>query len=96
MRRYGVERYPLIGTETAPPVPAPAGARAGRGRRRRVALTAAEVAYLPQAVRFRPAVIAARELAAAVEAGQSPDASTWGARYAEAEAVAARAGEMIR
>ncbi len=66
------------------------------GYRRRVTLTAAEVAYLPQAVRFRPAVIAARELAAAVDAGQTPDASTWGARYAEAEAVAARAGEMIR
>jgi Ser/Thr protein kinase RdoA (MazF antagonist) len=65
------------------------------GYRRRVALTAAEVAYLPQAVRFRPAVIAARELAAAVEAGRTPDASTWGARYGEAEAVAARAAEVL-
>jgi len=65
------------------------------GYRRHVTLTAAEVAYLPQAVRFRPAVIAARELAAAIEAGRTPDAATWGARYGEAEAVAARASALL-
>jgi Ser/Thr protein kinase RdoA (MazF antagonist) len=65
------------------------------GYRRHVTLTAAEVAYLPQAVRFRPAVIAARELATAIEAGQTPDAAGWGARYGEAEAVAARASAAL-
>jgi Ser/Thr protein kinase RdoA (MazF antagonist) len=51
-------------------------------------LTPAELEHLPHAVRFRPAVIAARELATGLERGQPPDPSGWWTRYAEADAVA--------
>ena len=59
---------------------------AGYGRHHR--LTKEEIEYLPDAVRFRPAVIAARTLAEAIERGVPVDESGWEARYAEAEGVA--------
>ena len=49
----------------------------------------AELDYLPDAVRFRPAVVAARELAAAIEQGFAVDHAGWWDRYTDADAVAA-------
>ena len=65
------------------------------GYRRHQTLTPEELEHLPDAVRFRPAVIAARELATSVERGGAPDPAGWGERYAEADAVAARARRVL-
>ena len=57
-------------------------------------LSRAEVELLLDAMRFRPAVVAARELAASSNRGDPPipkqRAPTWATRYAEADAAAAR------
>jgi Ser/Thr protein kinase RdoA (MazF antagonist) len=58
-------------------------------------LTAAERDYLPDAIRFRPAVIAARALASAFDRGVPPDGTGWWARYPEAEVVATCARRTI-
>jgi Ser/Thr protein kinase RdoA (MazF antagonist) len=58
---------------------------------RHIVLTVAELERLPDAVRFRPLVIAAREFAQSIESGQLSDSSGWWTRYTEAEAVAAHA-----
>jgi len=55
----------------------------------------AELDRLPDAARFRPAVIAARELAARVEQGQREDRTGWWTRYAEADAVATCAQQAL-
>ena len=47
-----------------------------------------ELSYLPDAIRFRPAVIAARTLAGAIDRSEKPDDTGWWARYAEADRVA--------
>ncbi len=54
-------------------------------------LTRAELERLPDAVRFRPVVVAAREFATSLERGEPSDPSGWWARYGEAETVAAHA-----
>jgi hypothetical protein len=46
-------------------------------------------------VRVRPAVVAAREFAASVERRERPDGTAWWARYAESDAVAARACQHL-
>jgi Ser/Thr protein kinase RdoA (MazF antagonist) len=56
---------------------------------------AAELARLPDMVRFRPLVIAAREFAASVERGQPPSQAAWWSGYGAAEAIAARARRVI-
>jgi Ser/Thr protein kinase RdoA (MazF antagonist) len=61
------------------------------GYRRHQRLTPAEVEHLPDAVRFRPAVVAARELAASIERDEPEPPTGWWRRYPEADAVAARA-----
>ena len=65
------------------------------GYQRHHQLSAAEVEYLPHAVRVRPAVIAARTFRDAVEQGVPPDATGWWARYAEADTVAACARRLL-
>ncbi|HEV2123223.1 MAG TPA: phosphotransferase, partial [Chloroflexota bacterium] len=59
------------------------------------ALSDAELRLLPDAVRYRPAVVAARELAATVDHRRAGDLarwhSGWWARFAETDAVATRA-----
>jgi Ser/Thr protein kinase RdoA (MazF antagonist) len=65
------------------------------GYRRHLALTPEELEHLPDAVRFRPAVVAARELAAGIERGEPSDPSGWWERYPEADAVAARARRVL-
>jgi Ser/Thr protein kinase RdoA (MazF antagonist) len=57
--------------------------------------SAAELHYLPDGVRFRPAVVAARSLAEAVERGVAPDDTGWWARYAAADLVAASARRVL-
>ena len=63
-------------------------------------LTEPEISLLPDAMRFRPAVVAARELAASIERGAPPGIErrphSWATRYAEADAVAARAQAVLR
>jgi len=66
------------------------------GYRRHVRLTAPELDHLPDAVRFRPAVIAARELADEIEQGRPASATGWWVPYPAAEAVAARARTVLR
>jgi Ser/Thr protein kinase RdoA (MazF antagonist) len=66
-----------------------------QGYRRHQALTPEELDYLPDAVRFRPAVVAARELATSVERGAPFDIGGWWGRYGEADAVAARARRVL-
>ena len=58
---------------------------------RHYCLTPAERERLLDAIRFRPAVIAAREFAASLERGTPANASGWWTRFAEAEVVAAHA-----
>jgi Ser/Thr protein kinase RdoA (MazF antagonist) len=58
-------------------------------------LTAAEVAGLPDAVRFRPLVIACRQLRESVRARQPERATGWWSRYAEADLVAGRAARLL-
>ena len=58
---------------------------------RHLVLTPVELESLPAAVRFRPVVIAARELAASIELGRPATVSGWSARYADADAVAVHA-----
>jgi Ser/Thr protein kinase RdoA (MazF antagonist) len=65
------------------------------GYRRHQTLTPAELEYLPDAVRFRPAVVAARELAEGIERGAAPDPGGWWERYAEADAVATYARRSL-
>jgi Ser/Thr protein kinase RdoA (MazF antagonist) len=65
------------------------------GYRRHQTLTPAELEYLPDAVRFRPAVVAARELAEGIERGTAPDPGGWWERYAEADAVATHARRSL-
>ena len=55
----------------------------------------AELEYLPDAVRFRPVVVAARELAAAIERDAAPDETGWWGRYADADEVAACARRVM-
>jgi Ser/Thr protein kinase RdoA (MazF antagonist) len=55
----------------------------------------AERKRLPDAVRFRPTVIAAREFAASVESGIPEYPRGWWQRYGEAEAVAERAIQLM-
>ena len=57
--------------------------------------SAAELEYLPDAVRFRPAVVAAREFAAAMERGAAPAETGWWGRYADADSVAECARRVI-
>jgi Ser/Thr protein kinase RdoA (MazF antagonist) len=59
------------------------------------ALTAAEVARLADAVRFRPLVVAARELAAEIEGDLPAERSRWWSRFSEAGAVASAAQALI-
>jgi Ser/Thr protein kinase RdoA (MazF antagonist) len=65
------------------------------GYRRHQRLTPVELEHLPDAVRFRPAVVAARELAASVERGEPEAPTGWWRRYAAADAVAARARQIL-
>ena len=62
-------------------------------------LSRAEAGLLPDAMRFRPAVVAARELAASINRGDPPvpkqRAQPWAARYTEADAAAARAQDIL-
>lgn len=58
---------------------------------RHVVLTEAELERLPDAVRFRPLVLAAREFAQSIESGKPADPTGWWTRYVEAETVAAHA-----
>ena len=58
--------------------------------------TDAELAWLPDAVRIRPLVIAARTLVRSIESGQAPDPRwAWSGGYVDAELVAGRARETI-
>lgn len=65
------------------------------GYRRWHVPTPAELERLSDAVRVRPAVIAARSLAQGIEREQSADRTGWWARYGEADAVAARARQIL-
>jgi Ser/Thr protein kinase RdoA (MazF antagonist) len=65
------------------------------GYQRHYTLSSAELDRLPDAVRFRPLVIAARTLAASIEKGEAGDVSGWWSRYAEADRVAARARNVV-
>ncbi|MDQ3702231.1 MAG: hypothetical protein M3442_15120 [Chloroflexota bacterium] len=70
-------------------------------------LTDAELELLPDAVRYRPAVIAARTFAESIEEGveesierhasrdAAPQPQAWWQRYIEAEDVAARARDIL-
>jgi Ser/Thr protein kinase RdoA (MazF antagonist) len=58
-------------------------------------LTAAEVAALPDAVRFRPLVIACRQLRESVRARQPERATGWWSRYADADLLAGRAARLL-
>jgi Ser/Thr protein kinase RdoA (MazF antagonist) len=66
------------------------------GYRRHIVLTSAELERLPDAVRFRPLVIAAREFAKSIECGKPSDPTGWWTRYAEAETVAAHARTAMK
>lgn len=65
------------------------------GYRRWQGLTPAELERLPDAVRVRPLVVAARSLAHSIDQGRPADPTGWWARYAEADAVAARARQAL-
>lgn len=69
------------------------------GYGRHHALTDAELELLPDAVRYRPAVIAARTLLESIDRHESgdptPQPQGWWQRYAEAEDVAVRAREIL-
>lgn len=52
------------------------------------ALTAGEISHLADAVRVRPLVVAARELAAEIERNVPAEPSRWWSRFSEAQAVA--------
>ena len=54
-----------------------------------------EIERLPDAARFRPAVVAARELARAVDRGESQVRRGWWTRWAEADTVARRARQVL-
>lgn len=54
-----------------------------------------ELEHLADAVRFRPAVVAARELASAVEGGAAPVATGWWGRYGDADRVASCARQVV-
>jgi Ser/Thr protein kinase RdoA (MazF antagonist) len=58
-------------------------------------LTEPERDHLADAIRFRPAVVAARELAESIEHGTAPYTTAWWARYAEAEVVADVARQVL-
>ena len=57
--------------------------------------SATELARLPDMVRFRPLVIAAREFAASSAQGQPPSRTAWWTRYGEANAIADRARQVV-
>ncbi len=65
------------------------------GYRRWQGLTCAELERLPDAVRLRPTVVAARSLAHGIEQGQPADQTGWWSRYVEADAVATRARQRM-
>jgi Ser/Thr protein kinase RdoA (MazF antagonist) len=54
-------------------------------------LSAAELDHLGHAIRFRPLAVAARELAAAVERGETAPRPGWWSGWQQAEEIAARA-----
>jgi Ser/Thr protein kinase RdoA (MazF antagonist) len=66
-----------------------------RGFAHHASISDAELSHLADAVRFRPLVIAARELARAAREGRVDAADGWWSRYAEADAIGRRARALL-